>query len=160
MADFSKPVNAALIMDRSPPLGNSEGDDGRGRLHVKVSNKATEPIPVAVVDAELGQHKFLDYDNTPAGVGPHTLISYIVAAANRLNIQRLNISCRQEADVKVKLNGQTIATLRTGAANPSPSFIWTPARECTTGSLVEVILTKRAGAPDTTIGAHLMGVES
>jgi hypothetical protein len=33
-------------MDRSKPIGNSEGTDDRGRLHVKVANQQTEPIPV------------------------------------------------------------------------------------------------------------------
>ena len=40
------PVTSALHMDRSKPIGNSEGDDDRGRLHVKVNNKDSEPIPI------------------------------------------------------------------------------------------------------------------
>lgn len=40
------PVTSPLFMDRDTLLGNSPGDDGRGRLHVKVDNKNTEPIPV------------------------------------------------------------------------------------------------------------------
>lgn len=40
------PVNASLIMDRSEPIGNSEGLDSRRALHTKIKNTATEPIYV------------------------------------------------------------------------------------------------------------------
>ena len=39
---------SALVLDRSTRVGNSKGLDGRGRVHVKVSNETTEPIPVLV----------------------------------------------------------------------------------------------------------------
>lgn len=43
------PVIAALIMDRSDPLGNSEGVDTRRALHTKIRNSNSEPIPIAAV---------------------------------------------------------------------------------------------------------------
>lgn len=49
--DFTTPVTSPLHVDRTPNVGNSEGDDGRGRLHTKISNKVTEPVPVFVTDA-------------------------------------------------------------------------------------------------------------
>lgn len=39
-------VTAALVMDRSEALGNSEDVDTRRALHVKVKNKLDEPVPI------------------------------------------------------------------------------------------------------------------
>ena len=47
--NFTDKAVSNLHTDRDPPVGNSAGDDGRGRLHTKISNKIDEPIPVAVV---------------------------------------------------------------------------------------------------------------
>lgn len=47
MPDFVTPVISPLHTDRTPPIGNSEGDDLRGRAHVKISNKSSEPIPIS-----------------------------------------------------------------------------------------------------------------
>lgn len=38
-----------LIIDEGFNVGNSKGDDDRGRLHVKISNKNNESIPVTAV---------------------------------------------------------------------------------------------------------------
>src|SRR5690606_37588871 len=35
------------LVDKGKSIGNSPGDDNRGRMHVKISNKANEPIPVS-----------------------------------------------------------------------------------------------------------------
>lgn len=51
------PVISPLLMDRDLPLGNTAGDDLRGRVHVKVSNKATELLLVTV---EIPNTTFID----------------------------------------------------------------------------------------------------
>jgi len=40
------PRSPLWMDDDKQNLGNSPGDDGRGRLHTKISNTASEPIPV------------------------------------------------------------------------------------------------------------------
>lgn len=45
-SNFTDKAVSNLHTDRDPPVGNSAGDDGRGRLHTKISNKADEPVPV------------------------------------------------------------------------------------------------------------------
>ena len=45
MADET-PSISALTTDRGRPIGNSLGDDNRGRAHVKVANTGSEPVPV------------------------------------------------------------------------------------------------------------------
>lgn len=53
MADNETPTNAALLMDRGIPIGNSSGDDGRRALHTKIKNNPDEPIYVAVSGVEM-----------------------------------------------------------------------------------------------------------
>lgn len=47
MAFIDIPANASQTVDRAYPVGNSPGDDGRGRLHTKISNGYYERIPVS-----------------------------------------------------------------------------------------------------------------
>lgn len=152
------PVTAGLIMDRSKPIGNSEGSDDRGRLHVKVSNKDTEPIPVTISDSEPGEPFFLD-TYTPATPGTaQTLISHTVLAGTKLYLSLLALSCRTEGECLIKKDGSIIGTCRTGPGQPDASFNWIPRRECLAGSLVEVVFTPRPSSPIVSIGAHLMGL--
>ena len=152
------PVMSALHMDRSKPLGNSEGLDDRGRLHVKIGNMDTEPIPVNVVDTEVGDPWFQDFSGLASGDAPQTLITYTVPASTKINLTSLNLSCRIESMAEVFINSVLVGSLRTGAAQPSDSFSWNPRRPAVVGDLIEVILTKRMGTPDITVGAHLMGL--
>lgn len=47
-------VNGAIFMDRDQPIGNTNGTDGRGRLHVFAANTLAEPVPVSVVSGGGG----------------------------------------------------------------------------------------------------------
>jgi len=138
-------------------IGNSPGADDRGRVHVLVANKDTEAIPVFF--SESGTGKFFDYSAVQIGIGPTILISHIVTAPIKLKLTTLGVSCRMESICQVTLNSVEIATLRTGAAQPSTQFTWAPGRDCLPGDLIEVTLTRRTGSPDVLVGAHLMGLE-
>jgi hypothetical protein len=101
---------------------------------------------------------FFDYADVPIGVGPHTIFSYTVDSFETVFLNRLNVSCRQEAMFLVFKNGVSIADLRTGASRPSAEFIWYPSREFVAGDLIEVVLMRRTGSPDVTVGAHMMAL--
>lgn len=112
------------------------------------------PTPPAAVQTPF----FFDYSDVVSGNSPVTLISTTVAASTNLFLSRLEITCRIESFIEVKKNGDVVGTLRTGAAQPSARFHWSPNRDCTDGDIIEVVLTKRAGTSDISVGAHLMGV--
>jgi hypothetical protein len=101
---------------------------------------------------------FFDYADIPVGAGPHVLMSDVVQAGTILELTRLYVSCRMESMLQLFHNGLVIATLRTGAAYPTASFDWRPNNACAEGDSIEIVLTKRSGAPDTDVGVHLMGI--
>lgn len=101
---------------------------------------------------------FFDYSDNVSGDDSVTLLTYTIPDLQNLFITRLEVSCRIEALVQVFLNGICIGNLRTAASKPSASFQWSPNRQCVTGDILEVMLTKRVGTADVPVGAHLMGV--
>lgn len=106
---------------------------------------------------EIGTASFYDFADVIAGAGPHTLIDTTVANNTYLSISRLAISCRIESIIEVYKNDNVIASLRTGAAQPSDSFDWFPARKLQSGDNLKIKLMKRTGSPDVDVSAHLMG---
>ncbi len=100
---------------------------------------------------------FFDFADIPSGIGPFTLISFTNTGATNMNLSRVQINCRVESMSEIKLNGITIGGIRTGPARPSEYFQWFPTRPAVPGDLIEVILTKRVGAPDVSVSAHVMG---
>lgn len=145
MSQDEKPVGASLIMDRSYPVGNSKGDDGRGRFHVKIANKTTEPVPV--VFSDMGTPLFIsNADVTDPGV-EKSLITYTVPLNEKLLLQQISVSCRIESVFKITINGQIIGTLRTGAARPNDRFSYTPSYWVLSNEIVEVTVKARGLSP-------------
>lgn len=105
----------------------------------------------------LGEDFFFDYFDVPVGVGPHTLFSYTVTFPDVLELSKITVSCRMESIWTVLKDGVVIADLRTGAAKPMDSFEWGNGRSFDIGTLIEIILTKRAGAPDVDVGLYVQG---
>ena len=63
------PVLSPLLMDRDIPLGNSEDDIGKRALHVRVSNKNTEPLPITFTSTPTETLQINgSVDTTPAQV--------------------------------------------------------------------------------------------
>jgi hypothetical protein len=100
---------------------------------------------------------FFDFSDVITGDDPQTLLTYTVPDGQSLSLSRLEISCRIESFIQVFKNGEAIGDSRTGAAKPSASFTWYPNRGCLAGDIIEVVLTKRIGTSDVSVGAHLMG---
>ena len=100
---------------------------------------------------------FFDYGDIPIGEGPHTLFSYTVTDPDILSLSRIQVACRIESYWTVYLNGNVVGDLRTGAAQPRDSFIWNPSRSFAIGDLIEIVLMKRSGAPDVSVGLNIQG---
>lgn len=101
---------------------------------------------------------FFDYDDIPVGPGPHIILTYQVEAGNILDLKRVAFACRMESQLKITKNGVTIGQLFNGAARPSSNFDWRPDYNFAENDILEIVLTKRNGAPDTDVGVHVMGV--
>lgn len=140
-----KPVVASLIMDRSYPVGNSKGDDNRGRLHVKVSNKTTEAIPVTFGD--MGSPLYVSaQDVTSPGVDK-PILSYTVLPNEKLQVQQFIVSCRTESVFTFTINSIIVGTIRTGAARPNDRFVFTPTYPVLQNEIVEVTVKARSNSP-------------
>ena len=84
MAFNDTPVNAALTIDRSSPVGNSPGLDGRGRLHTKISNTASEPVFVTPIDSLLTSGTNIFSEALAVASGDTAIIAtYTVAALKK-----------------------------------------------------------------------------
>ena len=101
---------------------------------------------------------FFDYSEIPVGAGPHSIFSQIVSPGTTLDLTRFYVTCRMVSYITLLKNGLVISTLETGAASPMASFDWRPNNVCAAGDSIEIIFTKRVGAPDVNVGVHLMGV--
>lgn len=149
-------VISPLVMDRDLSLGNSSGIDGRGRIHTKISNKSTEPVPVTIVDSEPGDPVFYSGSNTTSPGVDITLIDETISQNQTIN--RLEASCRVESLITLSVNGDVKATKRTSAASPNTSFEWEPRLPILNGSHIIVTVKARAGSPITDAEAYLMAL--
>lgn len=102
---------------------------------------------------------FFDFADQVVGEGPHIIYTDSIVSGVVLELTRIVLASRVEAMLELFKNGSVVASLRTGAAHPKDSFDWWPVNECVEGDSIELVLTKRAGAPDNTVGVHLMGVQ-
>jgi hypothetical protein len=101
---------------------------------------------------------FFDYDDIPVGSGPHTLLTLPISTGQTLSLKRVSFSCRIEGQLRILKNGFAIGQVLTGAAQPSSNFDWRPDYILVENDILEIVLTKRNGAPDTDVGVHVMGV--
>lgn len=115
--------------------------------------------PIQVSETE-DEPFFFDLETEVIGSDPVTLFSQTIDPGLVITLSRMVVACRVEALIQCLVNGVTVGSLRTGAALPMASFDWRPNRSLVEGDSIEVVLTKRANAPDNTVGVHLMGVQN
>lgn len=85
MAD-QDPVMAAIRVDRSPPIGNSPGADGRWRAHVKIANESGEPIPFSFSQGfSTGTPAVIPVNATSTALLPANSARMFVSVANWTN---------------------------------------------------------------------------
>lgn len=113
MADSQlEPVTAALHVDRSPPVGNSLGVDGRNALHVKVRNANSEPVPITIIattDPQLVTGETKPFSASAVAVASETTIfTFTVPVSNGFAISGWNISGRANALFRIKVAGTAI----------------------------------------------------
>jgi hypothetical protein len=153
--DFRSP----LLMDTDENyLGNSPGVDGRGRLHTKISNRQTEPVPVVIIPGAINQVIHIaNADNTTPG-SYQTLITSIVPSNTIRYLYKAQINVRQEGVFQVLANGDLIGSGRTGPGL-SPVFEWMPQKPLTAGTVVELKFMQRPNSPSVTCEGYLMGID-
>lgn len=149
-------VTSPLLMDRTGTLGNSEDVFLRRALHTKVGNKPTEPVPIYIV-VQPGNTFFADGENN---TDPDQDVSLLSGTLDEETLfSKLLVSCRIESFIALKVDGITVATLRTGAATPNASFSWEPKRTFPAGAQYELTIKARAESPISSCEAHLMGTQ-
>lgn len=149
-------VTSALFMDRDGPLGNSEDAFGRRALHQKVGNKANEAIPM-YISVPSGGTFFADAE-AETDPGNDVIVLSGTLDSDTL-FSKLDVSSRVESVATLKVDGQFIANLRTGAAKPNASFVWEPKRPFPAGAQYEVTIKARLESPINNCDAHLMGIK-
>jgi|SRR6185437_202160 len=101
------PTRAALVMDNDAQnLGNSPGDDGRGRLHTYVANKMSEPVPVTVVNPATNTTitTFGQISAVPAGVETQ-IVTYTVPGGDSFSLTYVHLSGDNGAVFNLYING-------------------------------------------------------
>lgn len=87
-----------------------------------------------------------------------SLVSYSVPAGTDHYLTTLLVSCRVESELRLSVNGVTVAAARTSAASPNASINLYPASEIApTGSTVEVFLTSRLNSAPAPVECKLSG---
>lgn len=84
------------------------------------------------------------------------LISFVVPGGLTRKLTKVEVACRIEGIYEILENTETIGSGRTGAAQPTNSFVWDPARPVATGSTIKVRFKSRAGSAVSDVEAYLM----
>jgi hypothetical protein len=140
-----------LLVDRGQSIGNSPGSDGRGRLHVNVSN--TSPIPVSLG----GVSHFLESSGTITPGVKQLLLTDTIPPNTSRSIRRVVVVCRFEGIWELMFGTSLVASGMTGASAPNSAFDWPNGRPFTGPGSLELFFTSRAGAsPMARVDAYLI----
>jgi hypothetical protein len=114
-------------------------------------------IGSSIVSA-TGSGVVLYHDAVGIGSTPNTEIDIISVTVPALTTRRmfsLILSARQSGIVRVKIDGSTIGTKRTGPSNPNIDMSWPLPREAIAGEVYKVTFEQRSGSPTSDVDAHL-----
>jgi len=150
-----------LMLDNDTPyVGNSTGPDGRGRVHTKISNTTAEPVPVEIVDGTPGIKFFSDIFDEPTTPGAdQTLLSFTVPVSTLRQVNKVNVTLRQESYFWIEADGLKVGSGLTGPGQKS-EICFNPTRPFSPGTLIEVKLKQRNGSAVTTVDCVLSGSDS
>ena len=157
--DYATFAASSDVITRLAALELILNDGGNDIISLSQAVDIIKGWPIQVSETE-DEPFFFDFADVLSGPGPHSLFSQTMDPGITLDLSQLIVACRVESLVEIYLNGLVVGSLRTGAALPTNSFNWRPNRKCVEGDSIEVVLTKRAGPPDITVGVHLMGVQN
>jgi len=88
-----------------------------------------------------------------------TLITETVPASTERQLAQVIFSCRQEGTGLIYSDSVLIGSVRTGAANPFVTFVWSPRYPVATGLEIKVDFKSRTGGPIVDIECHLQAVD-
>lgn len=104
------PGNSSLTIDRSSPVGNSAGNDDRGRMHVKIANKETEPLPITFVDGKTGLNFYYSAALVPYDV--ETVVATKTVSETGFKLHSIQVGVDNRSIFFVYLNNVLIASTR------------------------------------------------
>lgn len=138
-------IRSTLFMDSDESyLGNSPGDDSRGRLHVVIKNKDGEAIPVVQVNASPLDDLSVFNSVSAVPADTETVIAQVLVPEGRpFSLTRVEVSGENIASFTVTCNGEAIAKKRTHfGGGLSANFEFAHSREFgpvfAPGSLIQV----------------------
>lgn len=104
----------------------------------------------------LSGPKFLSVEGTPTFRDVQTvtdpgnekqLLTWTIAASQTEILHQLYIVCRMESVWKLDIDGQVVASGRTGGSKPKDQFSFVPGRDVLTGETATLTLKSRTGSP-------------
>lgn len=113
-----------------------------------------------VAIGEPGDPIFQDFAGTSTPGTEQTAISYTVPIGKTLNLLAIYVISRQESSFKIEGDSALIGSGRTGPANPIGLFEYRIARSFTSGKIINIKISVRAGAPPADLECYMQGTLS
>lgn len=149
-------INNKLYLDRDKNIGNTDGTDGKGRAHVKISNKITEPVPVIQQTLTGVPKRFRLAGSTTPGT-EQTLISETVPAGKTWNVILAGALTRMTGRWRLLVDGTLEGSGYTGPGGNNELFDYRGGvLEAAATKVVEVKFLARSGsATGSNVDAYL-----
>lgn len=161
MGNQTKDGTFAFLLEQGVPIGVTTDVFEKEAHHVKIGNKANEPIPVSISSSSTGvQKNFYGTSATTLGGGPVTLISLIVPLTKTWSLNALSFSCSFEARFTIKINSVVEGRARTGPGQYTAPFSFLPNLPTQGGDSIEIEVETSAFVPVTDADATLMLLET
>lgn len=155
MAVDNEPVTAALIMDRSSPIGNSPDQYARRSLHVLVTNGDGQPIPIQITTA-VEEGEFFDFEGETTPGAEQILISETVPVGELWRLAQTHVSTVNDGVMRVRVDGDLVASARTAPGNPNAPFSWSIKRPILAGGAIELAFEAYGDQPLADLEAYLV----
>lgn len=111
-------------------------------------------IPVS--QSEAGDPVHLTAKTTTTPNTPQDLITSVIPAGKTRKMSKIIVVCRSHSSYIVRDNSDIIASGRTGPANTTDVFEWSPRRSVAAGRTLKVTFTAMSGTPSVDVEAYVM----
>lgn len=150
----------SLTVDKGMPV--MVYDEANGEWKFARGEDGIQDVRVVgnVSIGEPGDPLFQDFSGLSTPGIEQTLISYTVPAGKTLNLLAVYVISRQESTFKIEGDSALIGSGRTGPANPMGLFEYRIARSFSSGKLINIKASVRAGAAPGDIECYLQGTLS
>lgn len=128
-----------------------EADLGLTKVAVTIEQDASNPVPVYPI---YGIPKNLYGDSATVPDTEVSVLTYTVIET-KLRILSVNLSCSIEGKATVTVNGDKVATSRTGAGKPDSTIQFLPYYELLLDDVLEVTFTARPQSKITDVETYI-----